>query len=911
MAPIGLKREAPLKAGISTIICTGCLLASSVPAQTPVRLTVDATYRGYAIPSDFIGLGFETKSVVPNTYGVSGYFFGPGNRQLITLFQNIGIKNIRVGGGTVDASGTSEHCVTPTPTHTDIDNLFEFAKAANVKVIYSLRLLDLAACPNPNLASEDASIAQYVWSKYRSNLDSFSIGNEPDVRSFHSYPGQLIDPLIVEAKPGVPGSAYPSYFADWRHFASVILKSVPQAKLSGPDTAVSSTSSYTPNPSTGISWTEQFSKDLKAAGILSEALQHHYVWGTPNNTTTQEAIDDMLSSSWDNDTSVGTQPAHNGGTADFHPYPYLFRQNLAPLVSYGVPYRMTEANDCLHGVVGASDGYASALWALDYMHWWAAHHMAGVNFHNNPWIPTDTVVPDPNPCPPSGCANYRVTPKAYGMKAFDLGGHGYVEPVAISNPDKINLTAYAAGTAWNLYVTIINKTHATTKDSTDATVVIQIKGLQSASAAYMVLTDGDPGNASRMTATLGGSTIANDARWLGRWTPLGRVIDGRVTLTVQSTTAVVVKIQAAGSYSGPIQINQNGALEIFGIELNGHIGRIAQDFARASNDVGSTRWTELGGEIMFSGSPSVATNEDNTLEVFAPDAAGHVYHNKQRTPGGEWSGWSQLGGDGITHLVAAANADGSLSVFGSGPNGDVWTNTESAPGVGWSGWRDLSGQSIQPGFVVAQGLDGRLDVFGVDHSGNVFSDEQTEYGSWSGWHPLAGNIGPRLAVGRDLDGRLELFGIGPDGRMMHNMQRGAGGEWTGWGSLGTAKIDSDFAVGQYSDGRLALFGVGTHAAPAVWSISQEAPGGSYGDWYSLGGSQISQLVVANDISGRVRLFGIGKDKSLWSIRETTVSHGWPGWTRIADNLLNFYPDRALILPAHSGAEGETAIRMLR
>jgi hypothetical protein len=352
----------------------------------------------------------------------------------------------------------------------------------------------------------------------------------------------MLDPAIYESTAGVSGTAYPSYFADWQRFENVLHKAVPEAKFSGPDTAVSDTSSFTPNPSDGQSWTQQFAKDLKSSGILAEALQHHYVWGIPGTTTADEAINDMLSSRWDDDTSVGSQPANDGGTASFHPYPFVYAKVLEPLVTYGVPYRMTEANDCLHGVPGASDGFAAALWALDYMHWWAAHHMAGVNFHNNPWLPTDTIVPDPKSCAASGCTNYTVTPKAYGMKAFDLGSHGDVEPIEIANPNKINFRAYAVGTKSDLYVTIINKTHSGTHDATDAHVTIQAAGFNGAEVAYIVLTDGEPGNAALMKATLGGALITNNVPWSGKWIPLGSVHNGKVTLTVESTTAVIVKI---------------------------------------------------------------------------------------------------------------------------------------------------------------------------------------------------------------------------------------------------------------------------------------------------------------------------------------------------------------------------------
>ena len=132
------------------------------------------------------------------------------------------------------------------------------------------------------------------------------------------------------------------------------------------------------------------------------------------------------------------------------------------------------------------------------------------------------------------------------MKAFDLGGHGFVEPVTISNPNKINLTAYAVGTDQDIFVTIINKTHSSTNDVTSAAVTIQSGGFESGSADYMLLTDGEPGNAALMTATLGGASITNHEEWKGKWTPLGHVTNGKVELTVESTTAAIVRIHAAG-----------------------------------------------------------------------------------------------------------------------------------------------------------------------------------------------------------------------------------------------------------------------------------------------------------------------------------------------------------------------------
>jgi hypothetical protein len=71
-----------------------------------------------------------------------------------------------------------------------------------------------------------------------------------------------------------------------------------------------------------------------------------------------------------------------------------------------------------------------------------------------------------------------------------------------------------------------------------------------ASVDEMTLTDGTPGDASLMTGTLGGSPVMNNAPWAGKWTPIGRVRNGKVRITAQSTTAQVVRIR---------MVNEQGA----------------------------------------------------------------------------------------------------------------------------------------------------------------------------------------------------------------------------------------------------------------------------------------------------------------------------------------------------------------
>jgi hypothetical protein len=478
----------------ATLIGLGLFGCSVSGAQSPISLTIDTQSPGFAIPDDFAGLSFETGSERPNKNGVSGYLFCATNTPLITLFQNTGLHNLRLGGGTVDGLSAT------IPTYTDIDNAFAFAQAAGIKIIYSVRLENGT---NTDAAAE----AQYIWQRYRAFLFAFAIGNEPDWNSYH-YP-----PFGAGTDPAITG--YPGYLADWRSFAAAMTNAAPGATFVGPDTGSYTNSTYF----SGKSWTELFAGDEKTSGLIAAVTQHYYVGGSPGTTSASQAVENMLSANW-----VTTQ------------YPWLYDHNIAPVIADGMAYRLTESNDYLSGVTNASDSFASALWTLDYMHWWAAHNCGGVNFHNKSWLRTDTIYLD-------AAGTYQVHPKAYGVKAFDLGGHGYVEPFTITNSDGLNLTAYAVGNTNTLYVTVINKEHGS--GSRDASVVLATGGMIAGSASTMFLTAPAANAAATNGVLLGGASITNNAPWLGHWVFLGAPTNGQFKVTVPATSAAIVKIEAA------------------------------------------------------------------------------------------------------------------------------------------------------------------------------------------------------------------------------------------------------------------------------------------------------------------------------------------------------------------------------
>ena len=496
----------------------------------PVTITVDTQHPGPEVPADFAGLSFERGPLTSGTAGISGNLFNPANNSLVTLFRNLGMGNLRIGGGTVDQ-------LIPAGTGSDgfsgIDNLFAFAAAAEVKVIYTLRMISVGTPPVGDLKALHAQAAGHIWGNHRDHVASFAIGNEPDWHAYHTYPGHALDPAIYEEPDGQPGSAYPSYLAQWRSFAEAITGAAPGAQFSGPDLGAYTNKTYTPGPDNGVSWTAQLARDEKDSGRIAEVTQHYYVGDQPGATTDSQAISNMLSPEWVTGTAGGTQLTDTHYT----PYPWLYENNLAPVVAAGLRYRLTESNDYLCGVQGASDAYAAALFALDHLHWFAAHGAAGVNFHNRRGLATATIVPDPaNP------GAYMINPKGYGIKAFTLGSAGQVKPVQIQNPDGINLTAYCIGGAGTDYVTIINKAHGAAAG--DAAVTIAPPGPGVQGAEVMTLAGGQPGDARGTNATLGGATITGNTPWDGKWDALPAGTDAGITLTVKATTAAIVKIQS-------------------------------------------------------------------------------------------------------------------------------------------------------------------------------------------------------------------------------------------------------------------------------------------------------------------------------------------------------------------------------
>ena len=355
-----------MKKLISALVLSSLLtLASAAFAGTdvPVVVTLDSSAPGPKIADDYAGFSYETKREMPDAQGK--YYFSPQNTALIKMFQTLGIQNLRIGGNTVDSSKVT------IPVQADIDQLFQFAKAADTKVIYSFRL-------NKGDPQASAGQAKYIADNYAAQLVCFSIGNESDIY-VHSYP---------------------SYLKNWQPIYDAINKAVPNAIFLGP----SLTSNAHP-------WAHDFARDYYPSGKILYITQHQYAGGAGGKITDPVyGRGLMLSPEWQKK------------------YQDYYDKFGAPLLAQKVPYRLEEANNFYNGgAKDVSDTYASALWGLDYLYWWAAHGSQGINFHNGDEVAAGQQIA---PCryasfttAPDG---YFAHPLAYTIKLFNLGSRGQI-----------------------------------------------------------------------------------------------------------------------------------------------------------------------------------------------------------------------------------------------------------------------------------------------------------------------------------------------------------------------------------------------------------------------------------------------------------------------------------------------------
>lgn len=383
---------------------------------------------------------------------------------------------------------TADRANVPMPETADIDALFSFAQAADTKVIYTLRMKDTA----PETV---APTAKYIYARYARNLSHFVVGNEPNVyfKTFDAYESALAAEL------------------------NVLTAAVPQAEFCGPCTT-----------NGAPTWPAQLARSLPSKN-LTLLTQHNYPAGNGQKATDPKAAIDKLLS-------------------DLSPAYVKLLQQLQD-GKHTLPIRLEETNNFyLGGAPHASDTFASALWALDYLHWWAAHGLAGMNFHASdyyPKTPDDKAVwyvpfsraaaDGKEPAAGGEAPMWEVHPLGYAIKAFTLATPSGAKTWPVSLEEAGSgaaegsgaVTAYGTQTGQTRFLTIINRSPRAVQFQLPAGLK---GGRRMALAAPSV--DATTG------VTLGGKTLSPAGAFEPVWTALP---GGEGTVSVEAPSALLVR----------------------------------------------------------------------------------------------------------------------------------------------------------------------------------------------------------------------------------------------------------------------------------------------------------------------------------------------------------------------------------
>lgn len=445
--------------------------------ETRIKVSLSPSADAPELAPQFLGLSYEMRALLPEN---GKYYFDAGDENLVRVYQTLGIKSLRVGANAVDDARVA------VPDKKEIDQLFNFARKAGCKVIYSFRL-------KKGDPANAARLAEYIDKNYADTLDCFALGNEPD---FYF-------------------KTYAPYRDAWKPIYEAILKAVPDAKFEGP---VTSRKIYSLD----------FADEFAPGGHLKMVTIHNYPLA--NGREAEKDLPGTRARFVSNETHTVYQRIYDG--------------LVKPLEERHIPFRMDETNSCFRGgAKDCSDAYASSLWVLDYLNWWAAHHIQGLNFHTG-----DTVNGFP-----LMVANYAVfihqldgktfemRPVSYGMLAFSQAARGKTMDVKVDGADDMDFTAYAfQSDDGGESVVLLNKSYGV--DSRTASV--SIKGASSKGHWQSLSLEQATGDISaRIGVTLGGAEIDPTGAWKGKWQNLEAAgADDTLRVTVKPASAVVLRV---------------------------------------------------------------------------------------------------------------------------------------------------------------------------------------------------------------------------------------------------------------------------------------------------------------------------------------------------------------------------------
>jgi hypothetical protein len=455
-------------------------VADPVPAARPNVFTTSITvntsgpHQGF-IDSHAIGLSFESGALN------SGKFDKAGN--LPQLMRNLGTPVMRFGGNSVDQTYAG------LPMYAGISasalaGLVRLAKATGWTVLYSE---NLGHYDEATVKADAKAVAKALGPR----LAALACGNEPNL-----YSGNGNRPVNY---------SFSQYLTEEDRCLSVLRTAAPRTPLEGGD--ISATSN----------WLAPFAAQEK--GTLGMFGGHYYPMSC--------GLNGMTPAQWD---TALLSPATTGKEVS------VFNTAAAAAKAAKAPLWMTETNNaCTGGAPGASNTYASALWAIDYILTGAEHGVSAMSFHT--W-PDSAHCWGYTPVCQTGTSQYAAQPVYYGMLFTHLLGSGQLLPVTLATSlANQNVTAFALKpfTGTGLRVIVENL-------GSNATNVALRVGGNPAMATILHLTGPSAGLLGKSGVKIQGASIATNGTFKAGAADIARCSAGICPVLVRPRTAVLVTI---------------------------------------------------------------------------------------------------------------------------------------------------------------------------------------------------------------------------------------------------------------------------------------------------------------------------------------------------------------------------------
>ncbi len=458
---------------------------ATTPASPDIIVHAGSTLR--AVPSSFLGLSIEFDELARYERLPA---FGTFLEQLET--PGSGPLSLRVGGESADNTYLSKSQQLPgwsyVLTSSWFASLSRLITSVHMRMIVDLNLAVRSAAQAAHMAR--ATLAGLP----AGSVQAFEVGNEPDLFRF----GVVGIRKVRARSPGAFGWAFgyspQSYLSEFNAYASTLRSSAPGITIAGPASA---------DP--GTRWWSALPTGAGKLGLVSIHRYPFAACGRPN-TPHYPTSARFLSA------AAATGLAQSVGPS------------LALARKRRLRVRVTELGSAsCTGHAGATDTFATALWAPDALFSLLAAGVDGVNVHSR-WRTPNT--------PLSGVPTLQARPMFYGLVTFArmLGPGARLLRTSVRSAKTLALSAWVVQLGdGSVRVLLINKSWRR------LTVGLRLPTRSTALSQALRA----PGLTATSGLTLAGQTLGANGRWAGNLAvvPVLRGGDGTYVMRVPGYSA--------------------------------------------------------------------------------------------------------------------------------------------------------------------------------------------------------------------------------------------------------------------------------------------------------------------------------------------------------------------------------------